>query len=116
LDKSQKIKWLKRATIVLLVIGTLDPMEGSILIAIASVLAAIRAGLDSDQQYSFFLYTASVCVTGVFFLFFFSSFGGFGGEAGISWWWGLLVLPYPVAWLSLIILLIRSAIRSRKSS
>ena len=115
MDKSQKIMWLKRATIVLLIVGTLDPMEGSVLIAFASVLAAIGARLDSDPEYSFFLYTAVAGVTGVFFLFFFSSLGGFGGQAGISWWWGLLVLPYPIAWLALIVLLIRSARRNRQS-
>lgn len=116
MDRNQKVTWLKWATVILLVAGTLDPMEGSVLIAAASVLAAIRAKLNSDVDYSGFLFCAIAGVTGVFFLFFFSSFGGFGGPAGISWWWGLLVLPYPISWFALITLLIRAKLRSKRTS
>ncbi|WP_166790785.1 hypothetical protein [Cryobacterium mannosilyticum] len=28
-----------------------------------------------------------------------SALGGVGGTSGVSMWWSILVLPYPVGWL-----------------
>jgi hypothetical protein len=53
-------------------------------------------------------------VIGVTFLFYFSSLGGFGGTSTLSWWWGLLILPFPIGWLTIITVLIRRAIKNNK--
>lgn len=42
--------------------------------------------------------SALLTVVGVAALWIMSSMGGFG-EGALSWWWALLVLPYPVGWL-----------------
>jgi ABC-type multidrug transport system permease subunit len=50
---------------------------------------------------------------GVIFLFYLSSLGGFGGNSSLSWWWGLLILPYPIGWLMDVIMLIIRAYRKK---
>ena len=42
--------------------------------------------------------SALLTVVGVAALWITSNMGGFG-EGVLSWWWGLVVLPYPVGWL-----------------
>jgi hypothetical protein len=42
--------------------------------------------------------SALLTVVGVAALWIVSSFGGFG-EGALSWWWALVVIPYPLGWL-----------------
>ena len=70
-------------------VGTLDPLEGSLL---------ILAGKDRGTV----LYWACVfglIAVGVGALFGLSAVGGIGGQAGHSMWWGVLLLPYLAGWL-----------------
>jgi drug/metabolite transporter (DMT)-like permease len=96
--------------VVSLCTGALDPMEGSLLIAAGSLLMTVASFLNRDRHRKLFLLFSLLIFFGVFFLFYFSSFGGFG-EGALSWWWGILVLPYPLAWLASIVLLIVRAFR-----
>lgn len=98
------------AGIVALIAGALDPLEGSVIIGIGSLLLAISAYLSKDRQWKIFFASLLMVVTGVFFMFYFSSLGGFGGNSTLSWWWGILILPYPLGWLTFIILLILRAV------
>ncbi|MEY3405096.1 MAG: hypothetical protein RL161_526 [Bacteroidota bacterium] len=114
METSKKIRLLHITGLLLLILGSLDPMEGSVLIAIAAVLFALRSRLNQEVLQKMFFLTAVACMIGVTAIFTISSFGGLGGEKGISWWWGLFILPYPLAWLTLIYLLIKSH-RKRKA-
>lgn len=92
-----------------LIIGALDPLEGSVIISIGSLLIALATHITKDKHHKLFLVTSISIVIGVFFLFYLSSLGGFGGTSKLSWWWGLLILPYPIGWLiSITTLIIRS--------
>lgn len=42
--------------------------------------------------------SAGMTVLGVAAMWILSSFGGYG-QGALSWWWALLVLPYPLGWL-----------------
>jgi hypothetical protein len=99
--------------VVSLIIGALDPLEGSVVIVAGSIIMTISAYLKRDRHRKLFLTFSILIVVGVFFLFFFSSFGGFG-KGALSWWWGILVLPYPVGWLASIVLLIVTAFKKPK--
>ena len=83
-----------------MVVGAIDPMEGSLLILPASGLLAIGAYLGQAERrviaykVSAFVLTAS----GVAALWGLSAVGGFGGSSGHSMWWGLLILPYLIGW------------------
>jgi len=110
----EKTKWTRVVYligVVALIIGILDPLEGSVLITVGSALVALTTYLRHDRHWKIFLASFIMILFGVFFLFYLSSLGGFGGESKLSWWWGLLILPYPIAWLLSIIMLIIRAVK-----
>jgi multisubunit Na+/H+ antiporter MnhB subunit len=92
--------------VVLLLAGAIDPLEGSILIAIGSLLLALATYRKGDAQWKFFQVTFIMITVGVIAMFYLSSLGGFGGNSSLSWWWGLLILPYPAGWLMDVVALI----------
>ena len=105
----KKIKWtqvLYYAGVTGLLIGILDPLEGSIVIAAGSLLITLSVYLTHDRHRKLFLISTILIAVGVFLLFYLSSLGGFGGNSKLSWWYGLLILPYPIGWLMAIVLLI----------
>lgn len=104
---------LRVLAVALLLLGALDPMEGSVLIAAGSILLAIHVHLSNDIRKRLFITASVMIITGVLFLFFFSSLGGFG-KGHLSWWWGLFVLPYPTGWLITVISLLDTGIRKKK--
>jgi hypothetical protein len=113
----KKINWIRIVYIlgvVALIIGAIDPLEGSIVIAGGSIAVAFSTYLTHDRHWKPFLILSIMIVIGVFFLFFFSWLGGFGGRSTLSWWWGTLILPYPLAWLTTIVLLIIRAFKKPK--
>jgi hypothetical protein len=96
-----------------LIIGVLDPLEGSVVITAGSILMTVAAFLRRDRHKKLFLALSLLIIIGVFFLFLFSSFGGFG-KGALSWWWGILVLPYPLGWLASVVLLVARAFENRQ--
>jgi hypothetical protein len=110
-------KWSKLLFIIgiiALVIGTLDPLEGAVIISCGSGLIALSTCLESDRYCRLFMAAFFSILLGVFFLFYLSSLGGFGGSSTLSWWWGVLILPYPLGWLMLLILLITRMVKRNK--
>jgi hypothetical protein len=102
--------------VVLLILGAFDPLEGSILIAIGSLLLATSIYRKGDAQWKFFQITFIMITVGVTAIFYLSSLGGFGGNSPLSWWWGLLILPYPVGWvMDIVALIIRSSKKKSKT-
>lgn len=113
----KKIKWMRIIHIIgviLLIVGAVDPLEGSIVIATGILLIIFSAYMTSDRHRKLFLGSGIMIVVGVFFLFYFSFLGGIGGETGLSWWWGLFILPYPAGWLFAVSILIFRLIQKRK--
>lgn len=110
----QALSILHRAGVVAMIIGAIDPLEGSVVILGGSFLLMLSAWLRKDRQRKAFLTLFLSVLAGVFFLFFFSSLGGFGGSSSLSWWWGLLILPYPIGWLTTLILILIRAVQRRK--
>ncbi|MEW6135052.1 MAG: hypothetical protein HPY80_09570 [Bacteroidales bacterium] len=90
----------------LLVIGAVDPLEGSVLITIGSGLLTFVAFKNRRKDRNRLIAGFISILVGVFFLFLFSSFGGFGGPNGIAWGWSVLILPYPAGWFYTIGLLL----------
>jgi hypothetical protein len=82
-----------------MLIGAIDPLEGSFVILPGSGLVAIGAFL-ARSRYRWLLGWASVLIAlGVVAMVVLSMWGGIGGRSGHSMWWGLFVLPYPVGWI-----------------
>lgn len=97
-----------------LIIGSIDPLEGAVIILLGSMLIALATYLTKDIHHKLFSVTLIMIVIGVFFLFYLSSLGGFGGSSKLSWWWGILIIPYPIGWLISIITLIVRMVRKIK--
>jgi len=115
----KKTKWVHIIYIIgviALVIGILDPLEGSVVIVAGSILVALSTTLTHDRYRKIFLASLIMIVFGVFFLFYFSSLGGFGGKSTLSWWWGTLTLPYPFGWIMSIVTLIIRAVKKPKQN
>jgi hypothetical protein len=88
-------------------IGTIDPFEGSILIALGTAILAFCSYLIKDTKRRWYLVNFIIIAIGVILLFYFSDRGGFGASTGLSYWWALCILPYPIGWLSTLVLLIK---------
>lgn len=86
---------------VAMVVGALDPLEGSLVILAGSGLVTLGTWLGgSDRRLLVdWLWLFGLILFGVIALFALSAVGGIGGKSGHSLWWGLLVLLYPAAWL-----------------
>lgn len=90
---------------VTLVIGAIDPLEGSVIIAAGSLLIALSTYLTRHRYWKIFLASLIMIIFGMFFMFYLSNLGGFGGKSELSWWWGILILPYPIGWVMTIVFL-----------
>jgi hypothetical protein len=93
---------------VLFILGTLDPMEGSVLILVGALIIALMQYLQKGKYWKWFVFFTALIIFGVFFLFYLSSLGGFGGSSRLSIWCGLTIIPYPIGWLGIVILLWRN--------
>lgn len=82
-----------------LILGTADPLEGSLVILAAAALlaaAAFAGHLAARRQLAWAL---GLVALGVGIMWGLSAVGGFGGQSGRSNWWALVLLPYPIGWL-----------------
>jgi hypothetical protein len=84
-----------------MLLGTLDPLEGSLLILPGSAMAVLGMFLAGKNRRTLLYWAwAFILITvGVGAMFALSAVGGIGGKSGHSMWWGLLILPYPAGWL-----------------
>jgi hypothetical protein len=85
---------------VAMVVGALDPMEGSVVILIGSGLVAFGTflGQSEPRLVRYRVVILGLIAVGVGALWGLSWAGGCGGKSGHSMWWLLLVLPYLVGW------------------
>ena len=96
-----KLAWqtLVIVGLVVVLLGAIDPLEGSVLILVGSGLVAIAALLGKSPQRGLLAVAFVLVAIGVAAMFAMSSCGGVGGSSGHSLWWLLTVLPYPIGWL-----------------
>jgi hypothetical protein len=83
-----------------MVVGAIDPMEGSLLILPGSALVALCAFLNGSKH-RFLAYRVWVFILiaiGFGALWGLSAVGGFGGSTGRSMWWGALIMPLLIGW------------------
>jgi hypothetical protein len=95
-------------------IGTLDPMEGSLLILAGCglVLFGTYLGRQPRPMLVYWSWVTGLVVVGVAALWVLSALGGVGGNGGRSMWWLLVCVPYPVGWLLAFAGLLVRAVRS----
>lgn len=114
MQKEKIIFALKTISIIAIILGSLDPLEGFILIWAGSILLAIEKQISNHEKKKIFLLSALLISVGAMAMIYFTMLGGIGGGTDRSAWLGLFVLPYPIGLLLLIILLVRDFILWRK--
>lgn len=104
-----------------MLLGAIDPLEGAVLIVAgsAAVLLGLWLGRWPRSIVVYWLWVFILIAVGVAAAFALSAVGGIGGTTGLSIWWGVLMLPYPIGWImavaGAVYLLIRY-LRARKLS
>lgn len=82
-----------------MIIGAIDPLEGSLVILPASGLVALAAVLGASRHRKLLVTGFILIAGGVAALWALSAFGGIGGDTGRSMGWGIVMAPYPIGWL-----------------
>lgn len=85
--------------LIAMLIGAVDPLEGSLVILLGTGMVALGAVLGQSRHRRLLSWSLVLVAVGVGAMWGLSAFGGIGGESGHSIWWGLLVVPYPVGWI-----------------
>ena len=83
-----------------MLIGAIDPMEGSFIILPGSGLLVLSSYLAGQQRSTviFRMWVFFLILFGVAALWLLSALGGIGGDSAYSMWWGLLMLTFPIGW------------------
>jgi hypothetical protein len=83
-----------------MLVGALDPMEGSVVILPGSGLVALGTfvGQSERRLIAYRMWVFILILVGVGALWGLSRVGGIGGKSGRSMWWGVLILPYLIGW------------------
>jgi len=99
-----------------MLLGSVDPMEGSVLILPGSGLVALGlfVGRAERRLLRDWVWVFGLIAVGVGALFGLSTIVGIGGKSGHSMWWGVLILPYPVGWIMALVISISALIRRFK--
>jgi len=92
---------------VVVLLGALDPLEGSLLILPGTGLLALAAWLGRSRYRTLLYWSFALVAIGVGVMWGLSAVGGLGGSTGRSMWWALLLLPYPVGWVMAVVGAIR---------
>lgn len=93
-------RWLLIVGLAGMLIGAVDPLEGSLIILPGVALVALGVFLGKSRHRRLLYWALALVAVGVGAMWISSAFGGFGGGTGRSLWWGLLILvPYVVGWV-----------------
>jgi len=98
-SKERRAFILVIAGLALMAIGAIDPLEGSPVILCGIALAAVGMHLGRSRHRKLMSWAFGLAAIGVAAMFLLSARGGLGGTHGLSWWWGLIILPYPAGWI-----------------
>jgi len=82
-----------------MLLGAIDPLEGSLIILPGTGLVVLGALLGKSRWRILLFWSLALVAIGVGAMSVASAFGGFVGSTGLSNWWALLLVPYPVGWL-----------------
>lgn len=104
-DKSRRA--LVIAGLVTLVLGTVDPLEGSLVIFAGAAMVAVGAWLGSSERVRLAVVALALIGVGVVVMWGLSAVGGFGGATGRSNWWWIAIVPYPLGLVMALIIAIR---------
>jgi hypothetical protein len=91
------------AGFVAMLVGAIDPLEGSVVILAGVAMAALGARIGASRHRKLLYWAFGLTLVGVGAMWGLSVIGGIGGVTGRSIWWALTVAPYPAGWILAII-------------
>lgn len=107
------------AGLVGMLVGAIDPLEGSPIIVVGAALAALGAGIGRSRRRAILAWGFALVGVGVAAMFVLSWFGGVAGDSGRSAWWLLVLAPYPIGWVAslvgAVLALLESCERARRT-
>jgi hypothetical protein len=107
---SNRKRWsriLSIAGLVGMILGAVDPLEGSVVIVAGSLLSVIGLWMAQSRYFRLAVWAFILTAVGVAILFGLSAVGGIGGDTGRPMWLMVVFLPYPVGWVLGLIAVIR---------
>lgn len=116
---SASVRWSRPLVIgglFAMLVGALDPLEGSLVILPGAAAVALGARLGDGRYRSLLLWSFVLVAVGVAILWGMSVVGGLGGSTGRSMWWALTLLPYPVGWLLALIGAVLTLLAGRRGA
>ena len=84
---------------VAMILGAVDPLEGSVVVVGGTALAAVAAATSRARGRHFLYAALALVLVGVGVMWGLSAVGGFGGSTGRTLWWWAAIVPYPVGWV-----------------
>ena len=88
-------------------ISVLDPLEGAIVALASAAMIAAGAQIAQSRFRAPLHWAVGLIAAGIMIMIGMSAAGGVGGDTGRSFWWLLLLLPYPIGWLAAVIFGVR---------
>lgn len=82
-----------------MLLGGLDPLEGSVVILPGVGLATLGAVLGHSRFTKLLCWSLACVALGIGAMFAMGAMGGFAGRRDHLMWWGLLMAPYPLGYL-----------------
>ena len=82
--------------LIIMLVGAIDPLEGSLVIFPGSVMSTVGGMLAGTRYKKLIVWSFALVVVGIGALWVLSAVGGFGDTSGRSSWWALILAPYPV--------------------
>lgn len=94
--------------LVAILVGAIDPLEGSLVILPGAGLLAFAGWLGGSRHRRLLYWACALVAAGFGVMWGMTAVGGIGGSTGRSIWWTLLLLPYPAGWIMALVGAIRS--------
>lgn len=88
-------RWLPIAALALTLLAALDPLEGFPVILIGGVLTVMAAIQERSPRLRLAVTGLCLAAIGCAAMVALSVAGGVGPVAGRSWWWLIVLAPYP---------------------
>jgi hypothetical protein len=98
--------------LVAMVVGAVDPLEGSFIILPGVGVVALGAFIQTSRNLKLLCWAVALVTFGMGAMVALSAWGGLGGNSGHSMWWAVFILPYPVGWLMGLVGAVRTLVES----
>lgn len=92
-------RWLVAVGLVGLVVGAVDPLEGSVVVLVGSGCVAFGTHLEGSRHRKTAAWGFVLVLAGFSVMLTVTAIGGVGGSTGRSPWWATLVTPFAVGWV-----------------